>query len=202
MREYVLSKCPIRMSCPTVPRTRRIKSKPEERERGRRGLRPVLVAVVAFVAALRGRAPKNRTSVAVSAETQILHFLVALGTTRKTSSNYFSLTQTSYREDARSRPPSYASPLSRTHPPPPPTSPLCVFSLPCLSGQSQKSAPGLFDPSAIKRDVGDNWALKLNNLKKVSQDEGPLRLAHFCSIFVERLVRIFLRRSVCVCMCV
>ncbi|CAN0088523.1 unnamed protein product, partial [Ectocarpus sp. 13 AM-2016] len=29
-------------------------------------------------------------------------------------------------------------------------------------------APGLFDPSAIKRDVGDNWALKLNNLKKVS----------------------------------
>ncbi|CBJ27758.1 conserved unknown protein [Ectocarpus siliculosus] len=29
-------------------------------------------------------------------------------------------------------------------------------------------APGLFDPSAIKRDVGDNWALKLNNLKKMS----------------------------------
>ncbi|CAN0312776.1 unnamed protein product [Pylaiella littoralis] len=29
-------------------------------------------------------------------------------------------------------------------------------------------APGLFDPSAVKRDVGDNWALKLNNLKKVS----------------------------------
>eukprot|EP00904_Undaria_pinnatifida_P002033 jgi/Undpi1/11830/HiC_scaffold_4.g01529.m1 len=28
-------------------------------------------------------------------------------------------------------------------------------------------APGLFDPSAIKRDVRDNWALKLNNLKKL-----------------------------------
>ncbi|CAN0452812.1 unnamed protein product, partial [Scytosiphon promiscuus] len=28
-------------------------------------------------------------------------------------------------------------------------------------------APSLFDPTAIKRDVGDNWALKLNNLKKV-----------------------------------
>eukprot|EP00752_Nemacystus_decipiens_P004800 g4368.t1 len=33
-------------------------------------------------------------------------------------------------------------------------------------------APGLFDPSAIKRDVGDNWALKLNNLKKVSFNLG------------------------------
>ncbi|CAN0124757.1 unnamed protein product, partial [Hapterophycus canaliculatus] len=33
-------------------------------------------------------------------------------------------------------------------------------------------APGLFDPSAIKRDVGDNWALKLNNLKKLSFNLG------------------------------
>lgn len=32
-------------------------------------------------------------------------------------------------------------------------------------------APGLFDPSAIKRDVGDNWALKLNNLKKVGMSQ-------------------------------
>lgn len=29
------------------------------------------------------------------------------------------------------------------------------------------SSPGLFDPDAIKRDVGDNWALKLTNVKKV-----------------------------------
>lgn len=29
-------------------------------------------------------------------------------------------------------------------------------------------APGLFDPDTIKRNVGDNWALKLTNLKKVN----------------------------------
>ncbi|CAN0078951.1 unnamed protein product [Scytosiphon promiscuus] len=33
-------------------------------------------------------------------------------------------------------------------------------------------APSLFDPTAIKRDVGDNWALKLNNLKKLSFNLG------------------------------
>ena len=52
---------------------------------------------------------------------------------------------------------------------------MCVYS--CVGGAPLRSyagvvwslsrAPGLFDPNAIKRDVGHNWALKQINLKKV-----------------------------------
>lgn len=54
------------------------------------------------------------------------------------------------------------------HPHPPPPAVLLAVPPPLLHLLAYPpSAPGLFDPSAIKRDVGDNWALKLNNLKKV-----------------------------------